>query len=416
MSRGISPNSTNHELINCYKSCRHIDCNHDMLCNLKVEVFAKDQNKKNFANLLSMFHNLEEEIKILSEQKKKFEIDLGRLESDERNYAIIELKNKNENLFNEINEKIALNKKLYCDNNQLFQELECQTSQIENSKKLICEQEESIRRLKNDKEEIQSKILCLSQIKEKGENNLFNLNIKINDLNIQNEDKENILKKRNSQNYDIINNLDEEKNINRNLKIELRTVENNLGLIQQKLNMENNNINLLQNKIKNLDINLKKEYGDISVINNDLLKEESLLNQLNRENQKLNHLISDKEECIKKINNDNDLNKQNNTDINNDNNKISNLLKEYQKYMNLLICQNKKICCEMKFLLSRDSELRTILDRDNHLIDIRNENEHFMNNSIEKNIENINSEFQNESQIKTNKKITYSLDGNNGME
>ena len=384
MSRGISPNSTNYESINICNSCRHIACNHDLLCNLKVEVFAKNQNKKNIQNLLSMYHNLEEEIMKISEQKKKYEIELTQLESNENSYAIIDLQKQNENLFNEISEKIDLNKKLYSENNKLFQELECQTAQIENSQKLICEQQESIRRLNNDKEEIKSKIISLSQIKEKGENNLNDLNNKINSLNIQNEEQGNILKNKNAQNYDIINNLDEEKNINKNLKIELNSTINNLALNQQKLNKENDNINLLQNKIKTLDINIKKDYEDISVINSNLLKEESLLSQLNESDQKINNLITDKDECIKKINNENDLLKQYNKDMNNDNNKICNLLNEFKKYMSLIICQNKKISSEIQFLLSRDDELRTILDRDNQLKDLRNENEHFMN-TCEKN-------------------------------
>ena len=56
--------------------------------------------------------------------EKAHEIALCQLESDCRNNSIIELKNKNENLFNELNEKIALNKKLYNENNALFRELE----------------------------------------------------------------------------------------------------------------------------------------------------------------------------------------------------------------------------------------------------------------------------------------------------
>ena len=170
MSRGISPKSASHELCNSCCSCREIicnNCNHDMISNLKVQVFAKDQNKKNFQNLLSMYHKLEEELLKITEQKKAHEIALCQLESDCRNNSIIELKNKNENLFNELNEKIALNKKLYNENNQLFQELEARTAQSEHLEDQINEQEELIRTLKCDNEEIKKKDICLSQVKER---------------------------------------------------------------------------------------------------------------------------------------------------------------------------------------------------------------------------------------------------------
>ena len=121
MSRGVSPNSTTYELVNSCNSFTKSICEKDVITNLKVQVFAKDQNKKNFQNLLSMYHKLEEELLKITEQKKAHEIALCQLESDCRNNSINELKNKNENLFNELNEKIALNKKLYNENNQLFQ-------------------------------------------------------------------------------------------------------------------------------------------------------------------------------------------------------------------------------------------------------------------------------------------------------
>ena len=80
MSRGVSPNSITYELNNSLSSYKNNACEHDVLSNLKVQVFAKDQDKKDFKNLLSMYHNLQDEIAKISEQKNKHEVALNQLE------------------------------------------------------------------------------------------------------------------------------------------------------------------------------------------------------------------------------------------------------------------------------------------------------------------------------------------------
>ena len=419
MSRGISPKSASHELCNSCCSCREIicnNCNHDMISNLKVQVFAKDQNKKNFQNLLSMYHKLEEELLKITEQKKAHEIALCQLESDCRNNSIIELKNKNENLFNELNEKIALNKKLYNENNQLFQELEARTAQSEHLEDQINEQEELIRTLKCDNEEIKKKVICLSQVKEKQESDIHELTIQINKFNLHSNDQVNILNNKNGQNFEIINILHEEKNINKNLQIELKSKENTIISNQQELNRNNDNIHLIQNNINNVENTIKKNSEDISIVNNNILKETSLINKLCIDNQQLNNLVKDRDMHINQLNNDNNILKQDNNVINCQNEKVCKLLEAYKKHLCLLISQNKKLSCEIQFLLSRDSELKTILERDNHLKDVQYENDQFMNNSIEqigKCVEG--GGITTTVEKKTTIKRTYSIDGNNGI-
>ena len=414
MSRGVSPNSITYELNNSLSSYKNNACEHDVLSNLKVQVFAKDQDKKDFKNLLSMYHNLQDEIAKISEQKNKHEVALNQLESDERNNAIVDLKNKNENLFNELNEKIALNKKLYNENNKLFQELEAKTTQGEDLQDQIQEQVELIKRLTSDKDTIKNKVIHLSQIKEKQELDIHDLNIQINKLNFHNNDQGNILKNKNGQNYDIINILKEEKTIYNNLAIELKNKETTLITSQQELNKNNDNIHLLQSDINNLSNIIKKTHEDISVMNNNYINETSKLNQLKTSNQQSNIVIRDRDEHIKQINIDNDIIKQNNSQINCENNKLCTLLDGYKKHLCLLVSQNKKIASEIQFLIGRDREIKEILERDNHLKDIRYENEQFVNSSKEKIRDYINGDIPTvEKTVTTTIKRTYSIDGNN---
>ena len=417
MSRGISPNSTSFEVVSCCSPCKHTCLEQDVISNLKVQVFTKDQNKKNLKNLLSMYHNLEDEILKISEQKKVHEIALNKFESDERNNAIIELKNKNENLFNELNEKIALNKKLYNENNKLFQELEARTTQSDNLQEQIRKQEILIRQITCDNEEIKKKIVCLSQVKGRQENDIHELNIQINQLNLQSNDQVNILKNKNGQNCQIINIINEEKNINKSLQIELKSKESNLISNQQQLNKNNDNIHLIKSDINNVENIIKKENEDISIINTNLLKETSINKQLNIDNLQLNNLVKDRDENIKKINSDNNIIKQGNTELNCQNDKLNKLIQAYKKHLCLLVSQNKKLANEIQFLITRDGELKTILERDNHLKEIQYENEQFIKNSIDKiKLGAPNVVSQNLERKSTTIKRTYSIDGNNGIK
>ena len=424
MSRDPSPNSVTYEYNSNHSSPYRRASpphEHDILSQLKVQVFEKDQNRRNYNNLLAKFHKLQDELEKISHIKEQNEIALGQLECDQRNKEIIDLKNKNENLFNDLNERIALNKKLYSENNNLFHELESKTAENQDLQDHICEQEELLRRLSCEKEEIERKIYNLSQIKEKQEKQIFDLTTQVNSMSSQNDSQGNLLRSKNDQNIILLNDLNEEKNINKNLIIELRNKETNLVSCQQKLNLANDNIRGLQNGINNINNLLKRNKEDIATVDNNLLKETAVLSQLISDNNNLNDLVEDRNAHIKNLNNENDILKQNNTEVNCDNVKYNNLIQAYKKHLILLISQNKKLAAEIQLLLGRDQELRNILERDGHLQDVRFENDQIVNNSLDK----IKSFIepgpmqQIEDRKSTTIKRTYSIDRNdnrNGNE
>ena len=160
MSRDASPNSITYEYNSNHSSPYRrasSPCEHDILSQLKVQVFEKDQNRRNYNNLLGKFKKLQQELEKIAQIKERNEIALNQLEGDKRNQEIADLRNKNENLFNELNERIALNKKLYSENNNLFHELESKTSENQDLQDHICDQERLLKRLSCEKEDIERK-------------------------------------------------------------------------------------------------------------------------------------------------------------------------------------------------------------------------------------------------------------------
>ena len=356
----------------------------DMLSQLKVQVFELDQGRRNYENLLAKYHKLQEDIDNIIKIKNQHEILLRQQESDERNLLITDLKAKNENLFNELNEKIALNKKLYNENNALFRELESRKKENKCLQDEICKQEEILRNLTYEKDSIEKKVFNLSKIKEKQELDLINFKEEINQLNFKNDDQNNMIKNRSGQNINIYNQLNEEKILNKNLIFELRDKESNVMNNQQKLNVLNENINRLQSEVDNLTNCINKNNNDISVINDNLINETNALNQLISDNSNMNNNIHDREIEIKNITNENETLKQDNKILNDDANKINNIVEIYKKHLILLVIQNKKIAAEIQLLIGRDAEIKTILDRINYLKDISEENDREVTNSIER--------------------------------
>lgn len=413
MSRGVSPQSMTYEL---NKSSRTTYKNtiiaQDTLSQLKVQVFELDQGRRNYENLLAKFHKLQEDIDNIIKIKNQHEISLRQQESDERNLLIADLKAKNENLFNDLNEKIALNKKLYNENNALFRELESRKKENKCLQEEICKQEEILRKLSYEKDSIEKKVFNLSKIKEKQELDLINFKEEINQLNFKNDDQNNMIRNRSGQNINIYNQLNEEKILNKNLIYELRDKESNVMNNQQKLNVLNENINRLQSEVDNLTNCINKNNNDISVINENLINETNTLNQLISDNSNMNNNIHDREIQITNITNENEALKQDNKILNDDANKINNIFELYKKHLILLVVQNKKIAAEIQLLIGRDAEIKTILDRINYLKDVSEENDREVTNSIERIKPHIDENNFECSSNNISMRRTYSIEGN----
>lgn len=413
MSRGVSPQSMTYELNKSSRTTyKNTIIDQDTLSQLKVQVFELDQGRRNYENLLAKFHKLQEDIDNIIKIKNQHEILLRQQESDERNLLIADLKAKNENLFNDLNEKIALNKKLYNENNALFRELESRKKENKCLQEEICKQEEILRKLTYEKDSIEKKVFNLSKIKEKQELDLINFKEEINQLNFKNDDQNNMIRNRSGQNINIYNQLNEEKILNKNLIYELRDKESNVMNNQQKLNVLNENINRLQSEVDNLTNCINKNNNDISVINENLINETNTLNQLISDNSNMKNNIHDREIQITNITNENEALKQDNKILNDDANKINNIFELYKKHLILLVVQNKKIAAEIQLLIGRDAEIKTILDRINYLKDVSEENDREVTNSIERIKPHIDENNFECSSNNISMRRTYSIEGN----
>ena len=393
MSRGSSPNSMTYEIeqgspivngsqnnICCIKNGLYND---DILSQLKVEAFEKDQNRKSYEFLQQRYAQLQGDLDLVRQMKCQYEKDLKNLNLEERNKAISDLKNENENLLNELNEKIANNKKLYSENNNLFRELEARTATNEELEEKVARQEEILNKLTIDKNNLERRIFELTQLNTQNSTDIQNMNNQVTLLKNENCELENNICNAKKVNCSLINEINTEKKINNNLVIELRNKENDVCVSQKQLTCLNENLHRLENDCHNISEDNKRIQNDICNLNNEISNNFNIRTNLENNNQKLKNIISDKELQIQNFTNENNNLNACVSSLDCENAKLNTYFQEYKRHLLVLNTQNNQLSQELRFLLNRDKELRNILDRDNHLQAVRDQNDQLLKNSLE---------------------------------
>ena len=122
----------------------------DIIAQLKSQIFDLEQNEKNYEALLSKYKTLSNDTSILNEEKIRLEYELKQ-KTETSNKIICDLQTENENLQNALNEKLATNKTLYNDNNNLFASLEQKNCENEKLRNALQERDDIIDKLSDEK-------------------------------------------------------------------------------------------------------------------------------------------------------------------------------------------------------------------------------------------------------------------------
>ena len=274
-----------------------------VISQLKSQIFELEQNEKNFSSLHNKFRSLQSDYTLLSQEKLRLEYDLKQ-RTDSLNKQVAELRNENENLQVTLNDKLALNKKLYNDNNKFFLTFESKNAENEALREQIAELEEFNAKLNDDKASMDKIINNLTQTKQAHENSLNKCHSEIERLTKISDDQTVLIKNLNSEKVDMLNRIDELNFELKNSSEKLRNRENNLNQSQRQIEDLNKNITSLDMQNSDLEENLKKVKNDLSNVNNAYSKERANRAELEKNNDKLENLLSIKVGEIKRITND----------------------------------------------------------------------------------------------------------------
>ena len=353
-----------------------------MITNLKSEIFEKQQNGKDYCALENKFRQLQNDIQILADQKLRLEQELAESKNN-GNLRISNYRAENENIMSELNEKNLLNKKTYGDNNNLYQTLEGISCENQKLHEQICDQEDILDKLNQEKCGLVKTLHSLNHLNEKQKNDIQNLKDQISLSEKQSNDLLNSLRFKNSENNQIINEFKSEKNVNDKLITELKNKEAALMQSDQELCMAQQTLCKLEDNLNSLNLNYNNNKDEMVCINNNLLKETSTRNQVENNNKKLGEMINDRDIKIQKLVSDNDILKTEVNNLNNNANLLQSQIEAYKKHILIVTEQNDKLSKELEIILSRDAQLINTLSRVNHLRSVEEENKNVINSSLE---------------------------------
>lgn len=358
-----------------------------LITQLKAEIFDKEQKIKDLNDLQAQFNQLQNNLSLLSTEKLKVEYEMCQL-NNESNKMVCDLRTQNDNLTNNLNVKIGENQKLYCENNNLFRELEGKNAESHCLQDKLSQQEHVINHLSEQKNIIDQNICAMSQAHQCNLKDIQNFQQQINCLSLKTQEQENLIKGTHCKNLNLIQELNEEKRTNQILCDQLKKADSDLVCLQNQLGLANDTINHLQSDYNNLSLCYNKNKNDIAELNNNILKENSIRIQIEDNNKKLEAMISDRNNTIQTITHDNDLLKVNVDNLDQDNNALVRKIDEFKRHIVTLSGLNESLVNELGNILDRDSRLGFTLERDTKLRSIQRQNKEIVESSAFNNLRN----------------------------
>ena len=313
-----------------------------MISQLKSQIFELEQNEKNFSSLHNKFRSLQSDYTLLSQEKLRLEYDLKQ-RTDSLNKQVAELRNENENLQVTLNDKLALNKKLYNDNNKFFLTLESKNAENEALREQIAEFEEFNAKLNDDKASMDKIINNLTQTKQAHENSLNKYHSEIERLTKICDDQSAMIKNLNSEKVDMLNRIDELNFELKNSSEKLRNRENNLNQSQRQIEDLNKNITSLDMQTSELEENLMKVKNDLNNVNNAYAKERANRAELEKNNEKLETLLSGKVAENKRITIDSEKQRDLNEKLTSEKAKLLGETERFRNHIYVLTEQNQNV-------------------------------------------------------------------------
>ena len=314
------------------------------ISNLKSRLFDLEQQEKDRNALAQKLAQLKKDFQILTSTKNKLEQELKQ-KDDSYNQRICSLRSDNENLQLSYNEKLALNKKLFTENDALEKEIEQRDNEL------------------NDLRDLENQVQKLKTIKNSQLNDINKLTKENKNLSeiITDQDKK---LQRAQDEIAMMNNKSDENDADiQNLNIKLRGLMDDISNTQNVLNRNNGENRDLDEKLCELNNQCENLKCENANLNSNIIKEKALRADKEKQNQNLNNIINEHENQINDLNNKyNSLNAMYSLTTNdNKNSQIQN--NKLKEHIMILTQQNQKLLDELDCVKDQDLKMKSLLSR-----------------------------------------------------
>ena len=332
------------------------------ISNLKSRLFDLEQQEKDRNALAQKLAQLKKDFQILTSTKNKLEQELKQ-KDDSYNQRICSLRSDNENLQLSYNEKLALNKKLFTENDALEKEIEQRDNELNDLRNKLKDMNNQLGQSLVDKGDLENQVQKLKTIKNSQLNDINKLTKENKNLSeiITDQDKK---LQRAQDEIAMMNNKSDENDADiQNLNIKLRGLMDDISNTQNVLNRNNGENRDLDEKICELNNQCENLKCENANLNSNIIKEKALRADKEKQNQNLNNIINEHENQINDLNNKyNSLNAMYSLTTNdNKNSQIQN--NKLKEHIMILTQQNQKLLDELDCVKDQDLKMKSLLSR-----------------------------------------------------
>jgi len=332
------------------------------ISNLKSRLFDLEQQEKDRNALAQKLTQLKKDFQILTSTKNKLEQELKQ-KDDSYNQRICSLRSDNENLQLSYNEKLALNKKLFTENDALEKEIEQRDNELNDLRNKLKDMNNQLGQSLVDKGDLENQVQKLKTIKNSQLNDINKLTKENKNLSeiITDQDKK---LQRAQDEIAMMNNKSDENDADiQNLNIKLRGLMDDISNTQNVLNRNNGENRDLDEKLCELNNQCENLKCENANLNSNIIKEKALRADKEKQNQNLNNIINEHENQINDLNNKyNSLNAMYSLTTNdNKNSQIQNC--KLKEHIMILTQQNQKLLDELDCVKDQDLKMKSLLSR-----------------------------------------------------
>ena len=313
-----------------------------MISQLKSQIFEYEQNEKNFNGLQAKYRVLQNDFDLVSEEKLRLEYELKQ-RTEMMNKQIAEIRNERDNLQNNLNEKLSLNKKLFTDNNNLFRTLESRNAEIESLRDQMNELEELNAKITQEKNASEKTVGNLSEIKKSHELSIVKYQNELDRFNKICEDQNNTIKSLNEEKSDILVRNDELNFELKNVLGKLKAKEDNLLFTQRQLEEANKNIANLEDHVVDLEKTSVRIKLELNNVTNAHAKERSIRVDSEKNVEKLENILKERNLELKRLSSELDAARMNIDKLNNEKARLIGEIERYKSHIMVLTEQNQKV-------------------------------------------------------------------------
>ena len=380
----------------------------DMLISqLKAHIFELEQHEKDYDCLNSKYRQLQNDCSLINEAKIRLEYELKQ--KDEcYNKQICDLRAENENLLLNCNEKMALNKKLYAENDTLCKQLDLKNQEIcelnNRLNDLMCQLDQS----NEDKNGLEKMVQGLNDIKSSQKIEISKLVEDNKKLTKIAQDQDRNIKLSEQERQKLCQQIDESNYDLKNLNGKLQSREENLNFLQGQLD-ENKNLNLkLQGTLKDYERQLDNYKNENENLKNNLNKERMVRNEEEKRNEELANMLSDRERELTRLNNEFESSKNLNAKMNEDKLNITNENDKLRNHILVLTNQNQKLIAEIENIIDQDEKMKEQLMRKDRITALLRSNKSTLDQSLNSLDDFLNRSANNETNFRSGGKMGMS--------